>query len=288
MALEFKKAEKRKVWLKVALVGPSGSGKTYSSLLMASGIGGKIALIDTENNSAALYSDLFNFDTLSITPPYTVPKYLEAMDVAINDGYDILIVDSLSHAWAGEGGLLSKKEAMDARGGNSFANWAKITPEQEKLVSKILNVSIHLISTIRAKQAYVIEENEKGKSAPKKVGLAPVQREGVEYEFSTVLDLDIQHNAKASKDRTGLFRTDEIFQITKETGKKLVEWLSAAKPSLEELQKMYDLAAIKGLKNDEVKAYIGAMFNKPSSKDLTQDEFKKLCEYIEYCQVKEP
>jgi hypothetical protein len=232
----FKKAERTQARLKIALTGPSGSGKTFSALIIAAGIGKKIAVVDTENGSASLYADMdkgplagISFDTLEIVPPYTIGKYLEAIDAAEKAGYDVLVVDSISHAWAGEGGLLDKKTALDARGGNSYTNWATITPEQERFKARILQADMHIICTMRSKQDYVLELNEKGKQAPRKVGLAPIQRDGMEYEFTTVLDIAMDHNAAASKDRTGLF-DGQIFKPTKETGVKIMKWLKAGKP----------------------------------------------------------
>lgn len=222
--LKFKKAERTKAKLKLAIAGPSGSGKTMSALRLAKGIGGKIAVIDTENESASLYSDRFEFDTLALAPPYTTQSYIEAMRAAVEAGYDVVIIDSISHQWAGEGGILSRKEQMDSRGGNSFTNWGKLTPEQEKFKSEILHFPIHLIVTMRSKQEYVLTENDKGKQAPRKVGMAPVQREGMEYEFTTVFDVAMNHEAAVSKDRTGIFG-DAFFQITEKIGADIAKWL---------------------------------------------------------------
>ena len=234
--MTFKKAERKQARPKLAITGPSGSGKTFSALLIAAGMGKKIAVIDTENGSASLYADVekgalkgIEFDTLEIAPPYTIDKYVLAIQAAEEASYDVLIVDSISHAWAGEGGLLSKKEALDQRGGNSYTNWAGITKEHEIFKSRILAADVAMICTMRSKQDYVLETNDKGKSAPKKVGMAPIQRDGMEYEFTVVLDLAMDHNAQASKDRTGLF-DGKIFKPSKETGKAIMEWLKGGVP----------------------------------------------------------
>jgi hypothetical protein len=240
----FRRAERRQVKLKIAETGPSGSGKTYSALLMAQGIieemaargqKGKIAVVDTESKSASLYADQKNgplagidFDVLEIESPYTIAKYLHAIDQAEREGYAVLIIDSISHAWAGDGGLLSKKEALDSRGGNSYTNWAGITKEHEVFKAKLLACKIHLIVTMRSKQDYVLEVNDKGKQAPKKVGMAPIQRDGMEYEFTSVFDLAMDHNAVASKDRTSLF-DGQIFKPTRATGHALMKWLLEGK-----------------------------------------------------------
>jgi hypothetical protein len=216
--------------IKIAITGPSGSGKTMSALRLAKGLGDKFAVVDTENGSASLYSDKFDFDTLNLSPPYTTEKYMAAIDEAVKKGFDTLIIDQISHAWAGEGGLLQLKEMLDSSGkGNSYTNWAKITPLQEQFISKILHSPINLIATLRSKQEYILIENERGKQEPRKVGMAPVQRDGVEYEFTTVFDISMAHTATVSKDRTGLFSSNP-FQITEEIGSKIKEWLLTAKP----------------------------------------------------------
>jgi len=232
----FKKAERRQHKPKLALTGPSGSGKTYSALLLASGMGKKIAVIDTENGSASLYADMdkgplkgIKFDVLEIDPPYTIDRYAKAIEAAIVEKYDVLVIDGISPAWAGEGGLLSKKEALDQRGGNSYTNWAGITKEHEIFKASILNADIILVATMRSKQDFVLEVNEKGKQSPKKVGLAPIQRDGIEYEFTVVFDLAMDHNAAASKDRTSMF-DGQIFKITKKTGEQFMAWLAGGKP----------------------------------------------------------
>lgn len=227
--MQFKRASRRQVKFKLALTGPSGAGKTYSALLIASGLGKKIALLDTENHSASLYGDAFEFDELTMNPPYLIQKYRAAIDLAVKEKYDVLVIDSITHAWAGDGGLLAKKEALDAAGkGNGYTNWAGITKEHEAFKAALLNADIHLICTMRSKQDYALVD-EKGKQVPKKIGLAPIQREGMEYEFTTVLDLSMNHHAEASKDRTGLF-DGQMFIPDKNTGVKILDWLSSAAP----------------------------------------------------------
>jgi hypothetical protein len=162
---------------------------------------------------------------MPIYAPYTTEKYIEAINLAVKAGYDWVIVDSTTHAWAGEGGLLDQKEQRDGRGGNTYTNWAPITKKQEAFKASLQNSPIHLIATMRSKQDYVIVEKN-GKSTPQKVGLAPVQREGMEYEFTLVLDVAMNHEAEVSKDRTGLF-AGKLFKITQETGKELKGWLES-------------------------------------------------------------
>lgn len=224
--MAFQKAERKKAKLRLGLCGPSGSGKTYSALLLAQGLGGKIAVIDTENHSAELYADLCDYDVSIITAPYTVEKYLAALKEAEKSGYSVVILDSITHAWAGEGGLLDQqgKIADSSARKNSYTAWRTVTPKHNQFIEAMLTSPCHVIATMRVKQEYVQEKNENGKTVIRKVGLAPVQREGMEYEFTTVLDIDTNHNAKASKDRTRIFG-DQIETIKKETGERLIAWL---------------------------------------------------------------
>lgn len=223
----FRKAERRKAKLRLGLVGPAGSGKTYGALLIAMGLGGKIALIDTENGSGDLYAHLGNYDVCTLDAPYTVQKYLTAIDEAERAGYDVLIIDSLSHAWAGEGGLLDQQgKIADSGRGNSYTAWRQVTPWHNKLVEAMLTSKCHIIATMRAKTEYVQEKNDKGKTEIKKVGMAPVQRDGMDYEFGVVFDLDVNHNATVSKDRTSLF-DGQIFRPSQKTGEALKNWLES-------------------------------------------------------------
>lgn len=218
----FRKAERKQSYLKIALTGPSGSGKTYSALLMASGMGKKIAMLDTENGSGELYSDICNYDIETITPPFTHTKYIEVIKEAQNAGYDVLIIDSLTHVWSGSGGLLEQQEqiARTKYKGNTWAAWKDITPMHDALVQAILQSKIHIIATMRSKQDYIQTEDKK----IKKVGMAPQQREGMDYEFTIVFDIDREkHEATASKDRTKIF--DNVIEvITADTGRRIMEW----------------------------------------------------------------
>lgn len=230
--MSFQKAEKKKVRLKLAISGPSGSGKTYSALRLAKGMGGKTAVIDTENGSASLYADSFEFDVMEIHPPFTTAKYAAAIKAATAAKYDNLIIDSMTHQWAGEGGILDRKAQLDSKpGSNGYTNWNQMTPEHEAFKSAILQSDIHIIATVRSKQEYILETNDKGKQAPKKVGMAPVQRDALEYEFTIVFDVFMNHKCSVSKDRTGLF-IEEVFQINEETGKTILDWTRSGKDSV--------------------------------------------------------
>ena len=225
----FQKATRKKAKLRLALIGPSGSGKTYSALELATGLGGRIALIDTERGSGDLYADRFVYDTLQLEPPFTPQKYIQAIEAAQKEGYSVVIIDSLSHAWAGEGGILDIHDNItrSSRSSNGYVAWKDVTPQHERIINAILGASLHVIGTIRTKTAYEVVEDERGKKAPKRIGLAPIQRQGMEYEFTCVLDLAVDsHVASASKDRTGLF-DGQHFVINERTGEQLLEWLEA-------------------------------------------------------------
>tara|TARA_R110000851_G_C13101390_1_gene568468 strand:- start:9785 stop:10675 length:891 start_codon:yes stop_codon:yes gene_type:complete len=219
--MEIRKSERRKAKMKLALQGSSGSGKTYSSLLIAKGLAGndftKVAVIDTENGSADLYAHLGDYNVISLQPPYSPERYIEAINLCENAGIEVVIIDSISHCWDY---LLDVHSNMV---GNSFTNWGKITPRQNAFVNKILQSDTHIIATMRVKQDYVLNQKN-GKTIPEKVGLKAVQRNDVDYEFTIVFDIDIAHNAKASKDRTGLFIDKPEFVINTATGKKLLAW----------------------------------------------------------------
>ncbi len=222
--MEIRPAQRKKAKLRLGIAAPSGAGKTYSALLLAFGLGGKVGLIDTEHGSGDLYAHLGEYDIIGIEAPYTVAKYTQAIKAFEDAGYTTIIIDSLTHAWAGDGGLLDKQGKLADRGTNSFAAWRTITPEHNNLVDAMLRSPCHIIATMRAKQEYVLETNDKGKQQPKKVGMAPVQREGMEYEFTVMLDVDMHHIASASKDRTSLF-DGRFFKIDSATGEELLAWL---------------------------------------------------------------
>lgn len=219
----FQQAVRQVAKLRLALSGPSGSGKTYSALLIASGIVPmeKVAVIDTENGSANLYANLGTYSVLTLHPPYTPKKYIEAIHAAEQEGFELVIIDSLSHSWNGEGGLLEQKDkATDAKyKGNSWAAWREVTPEYNKLIETMLNSPCHIIATMRAKTEYM-QDDSSGRKRIVKVGAAPIQRDGIEYEFTVVFDLSIDHMATVNKDRTRLF-DGQYFVPTPDVGKTL-------------------------------------------------------------------
>lgn len=211
-------AERKNAKIKLAITGSSGSGKTYSALLLASGLTNweKVAVIDTENGSANLYAHLGAYKVLPLEN-HKPDTYIKAIEVCEKAGIEVVILDSVTHEWEW------CKEYHNSLPGNSFTNWGKVTPLHDKFVRKILTTNVHVIATMRTKQDYVLQDKN-GKKVPEKVGLKVVQRDGLDYEFTLVFDLDINHNANASKDRTGLFSAENLFVITEGTGKTILDW----------------------------------------------------------------
>lgn len=236
MSILFEPVTRAKSKARIAITGPSGSGKTLSALYLAFGITGdwdKIALIDTEHERARFYAnreDLSVGDFLyaSMTPPFSPDKYIEYVNSAATavgtDG--CVIVDSFSHAWDNEGGVLDIKSDIAKRAGkNDYTAWDEAGKIQNNLVNTILSANCHTIITMRAKMAYAMEVNDRGKTVPVKVGLAPVQRENTEYEFDIVFQLGRDHVASLSKDTTFLDAWSGV--ITPELGRQLGDWLNS-------------------------------------------------------------
>lgn len=221
----FRKAQKSQSKARICISGPAGSGKTFSALLIASGLGKSIAMIDTEHGSGDLYSDRLDYDILRLCPPFECKKYIEGIKEAEIRGYDVIIIDSLTHAWAGEGGLLDMKDKIVQSGkGNDWTSWRYVTPLHNQLVEAILQSKCHIIATARSKMKYAPEEENGKIKRVRKIGLDPVLREGMEYEFTVVLDISSEHVATSSKDRTGLF-DGQFFTPGRETGQKILSWL---------------------------------------------------------------
>lgn len=228
----FSKAVKHDAKLRLAISGPSGSGKTFTALTIAATMntGKRIALVDTEHGSASKYADLFDFDVAEMHPPFHPEKFVSAIKDAAQAGYGVIILDSLTHAWNGEGGMLELVTEIAKRKyqGNSYAAWNDATPIQKNLIEAIIGTQIHVIATMRAKMDYVLEKDEKtGKSSPKKVGMAPEQRADMPYEFDVMLDMNIDNEAIVSKTRCPALAGRVITKPGKNIADVLVKWLQA-------------------------------------------------------------
>ena len=218
--MNLRQSSKKQAKIKLALQGCAGSGKTYSALLLAHGLCNdwtKIAVIDSENGSADLYAHLGTYNVLNLSENFTPETYIEAIKVCEDAGIEVIIIDSISQCWDY---LLEYHATLQ---GNSFTNWQKVTPRINAFMQKILQSRSHVICTMRCKQDYVLSEKN-GKMVPEKVGLKAVMRDGIDYEFTIVFDINMKHQAIASKDRTALFVNKPEFIITPTTGQAILDW----------------------------------------------------------------
>ena len=247
--LQLKKATRKQVKLRLGLSAVSGGGKTYSALLLAYGMTNdwtKIAVIDTENSSASLYSHLGEFNVIDLQAPFTPERYIEAIKACEDGGMEVIIIDSVTHEWDGKGGILDISNSMN---GNSYTNWAKLTPRHDAFINSVLQSNCHVITSVRRKQDYELTKNDNGKVVPVKVGLKEITREGFEYELTLNLNIEMNHHATASKDRTGLFIDKPEFVITPETGKLLIDWCNSGEVVKTPIEEINECTTIEELGN---------------------------------------
>lgn len=322
MAFQIVKAQRKKAKLRLGICGASGSGKSYSALLMAYGITkewASIGVIDTERRSAHLYSHLCGteepYGVIELGPPYSPERYAEAIHAFEQAGYKAIIVDSLSHAWEMEGGVMDQVDSLRVGKyrGDSKQAWRDMTPQHNHMVDALLQSPCHVIVTMRSKVEYDWNAvDEKGKKTVKKIAMAPIQRPGLDYEFTVVIDIDRErHLATASKDRTGVFG-DKCFTPTSQTGQQLLDWLNDApdddsqvqqqtqplqeslpKPMLPEgwetaieqklaLKDINDLMKQAGIAPEQAAEFAQKITGRTtSSKELTKDQLEQLKQAIE-------
>ena len=243
----LRKAERKSAKIRLGLASPSGGGKTYSALLIARGLASswdKIAVIDTENGSADLYSQLGDYNVLSLTAPYHPQRYIDAIHECEEAGMEVIIIDSITHEWSGVGGCLEiqQNEVDKQRVKNTYTAWKVVTPIHQKFIDAILQSRCHIITTVRSKTDYM-QVDDNGRKSIQKVGMAQVTRDGFEYELTISLDLDENHRAVVSKDRTNLFEGHPAFIPTVETGEILKQWCESGVNEKEDL-----LASLKNCK----------------------------------------
>lgn len=230
----FKKAVKHEAKLRLAIAGPSGSGKTYTALSIGTALanGGRVAVVDTEHGSASKYADLFDFDSVNFDAPFHPHRFVEAIGEAAKAGYDVIILDSLSHAWFATGGILDivDEAAKRSKSGNSYMAWKEGTPVHNELIEAIVGAHIHVIGTMRSKTEYALVVNDRGKQEPKKIGLAPVQRDGFEYEFDVMLDMDTENNAIVGKTRCSALIGRVFNRPGQDVANILTDWLTGTPP----------------------------------------------------------
>lgn len=286
MAIQFKRAVKSQAKARIGLIGPSGSGKTYTALLLAQAMGERIAAIDTEHGSASKYADEFEFDTLELAN-FHPQNYIDGIKAAGQAGYDVIIIDSLSHAWAGSGGALELADKGALKySGNRFAAWRDVTPLHNQLIEAMLSSPAHVIATMRSKMEYIQTQDSKGKTIIRKVGMAPIQRDGMEYEFDIVGDLDIDHNLIISKTRCRALDGVVINKPGKELAETVKAWLSDGeplpdKPTEAQTARMMALVNELSLDGSFMARLISDEYGKGKYNELTQDEAESLNQMLE-------
>jgi AAA domain len=274
----FKKATKKQSRLRFALCGPSGSGKTYSSLAIAQHLGKSIAVIDTERGSASKYADLFTFDVCELTE-FHPGRYAEAIKAADADGYEVIIIDSLSHAWFAE---------LDMAQGN-FSNWAKIRPLERALIDVMLGSRAHIIGTMRSKTEWVMTPttNKQGKETlqPTKVGMAPMQASGIEYEFDIAGEINLDHLLTISKSRCSTLSNTTHLNPGRDLAEQMMMWLSDGEPAPEssesKCERIRAAREAAGLGSDSVKTLITTEFNQSHPSKLTSEECDRIVAMID-------
>jgi hypothetical protein len=262
----FQKAVKSKSKLRLAVFGISGSGKTYTSLELATGMGGKIAVLDTEHGSASKYADRFEFDVAEIKKPFTLEKYIKFIKNAEESGYNVLIIDSLSHGWKE---LLEEMDKLaNAKfSGNTWGAWSEGTPKQNKFIEALLSFNGHIIATMRSKTEWTISVNDKGKTVPKRVGAAPVQGKDIEFEFDMLMEMTEEHLCRIIKDRTSKYQDEIMEKPNRKFGEQLIAWLNEGtdKPAKSFPQELED--------SDK----LGKAFNgEEITEDTMKEELKKI------------
>lgn len=234
MAFQVKKAKREKIYTKVALMAPSGGGKTYGSLRLATGMAEeikketgkdpKILMANTEAKRGYYYANEFDYDIVDIEPPHNPEKYVELIDFAVKEGYDILIIDSSSHEWEGKGGCLE----LHQQAGGTYQSWAKVTPRHNKFIQAIADSPIHIIATMRGKDQYEMSKDEKGRTSVQKLGVGAKQRDGFEYEFTVTFLIDQKTNtAEVQKDNTHIFDSEGPTILSENHGRKLMQWANS-------------------------------------------------------------
>lgn len=247
--MKLQQAKRSQVKLRLGLSGASGFGKSYSALLLAYGITNdwsKVAIIDTENNSASLYSHLGEFNVLTLEEPYSPERYIQAIKACESYSQEVIIIDSITHEWTGKGGCLQIHQQLGGR----FQDWAKVSPRHQAFIDAILQSNCHVITTVRRKIDYSLDMNSNGRTRVIKHGTKEITREGFEYELTANFELiNDKHLAKASKDRTGLFMDKPEFVISSATGKKLIHWCNMGM-SIETIRKEIESClTVDGLKH---------------------------------------
>ena len=276
MAFQVKKAKREKIYVKLALMAPSGGGKTYGSLRLASGMAdeikketgkdAKILLANTEQKRGYYYANEFDYDIVDIEPPHNPERYVELIDFAVSEGYDILIIDSSSHEWEGKGGCLE----LQQQAGGTYQAWSKITPRHNRFIDAIADSPIHIIATMRGKDQYEVNKDDRGKTSVQKLGVGAKQRDGFEYEFTCTFLIDQKTNcAEVQKDNTHIFEGEGATLLTENHGRKIIQWANSGEGYTPVAKKDTDQPTADKLSSlkDEVIALMGKIIESGINKE---------------------
>lgn len=303
--MPFSKATKTAAKLRLALAGPSGSGKTFTALTLGCALGTRVAVIDTERGSASKYADLFSFDVLELDS-FSPLAYVAAIQEASAAGYDVVIVDSLTQAWAGKGGALELVDtaAKQAKSSNTYFAWREVTPLHNQLVDALVGCPAHLIATLRSKVEYLIETTQQGKSVPRRVGMAPIQREGLEYEFDLFGEMDRDNTLLIQKSRCPELSGVVIPKPSGQLAETLKAWLAGApvpaQPQREtpaasppvitdgQRKRLFALTGKAKIADATLKAWLLNTYGYTSTSQIAQSHYDAICGAIEHGAVTVP
>lgn len=259
MGFQVQKAVREKIYTKIALMSPSGGGKTYSSLVLATGMAkelerqtgkkAKILMANTEQARGRYYANEFDYDIIDLTPPYNPELFVEAINFAVSSGYDILIMDSTSPEWEGQGGCLE----LQQKAGGTYQAWKNVTPRHDAFINALASSPIHIIATMRGKDQYELDVDDKGKKSVKKLGVGGKQRDGFEYEFTCTFLVDLKsHVADPQKDNTHIFENATPSMLTQAHGEKIIKWANMSDVEPKSSSNSHSSDKIEELRNEIV------------------------------------
>lgn len=291
MAFKVQKAVREKIFVKIALMGASGAGKSYSALKLATGMTdelekinkkeARILLANTEDSRGRYYADEFEYDIVDIEPPHNPEKYVELINFAVDEGYDVLIIDSTSHEWEGQGGCLE----LQQKAGGNYQAWAKVTPRHNAFIEAIASSPIHIIATMRGKDQYVMESDDKNKTQVKKLGVGAKQRDGFEYEFSCTFLIDQKtHMAETQKDNSHLFESSIGTLLTEDHGRKIIQWANSGEGYTPKVKKPAATTNPKDIV-DKISAVAKDAFAKGVDRDAFYGVVEEICGTKSYNKV---
>ena len=291
MAFKVQKAVREKIFVKIALMGASGAGKSYSALKLATGMTdelekmnkkeARILLANTEDSRGRYYADEFEYDIVDIEPPHNPEKYVELINFAVDEGYDVLIIDSTSHEWEGQGGCLE----LQQKAGGNYQAWSKVTPRHNAFIEAIASSPIHIIATMRGKDQYVMESDDKNKTQVKKLGVGAKQRDGFEYEFSCTFLIDQKtHMAETQKDNSHLFEGSIGTLLTEDHGRKIIQWANSGEGYTPKVKKPATTSNPKDVV-DKISAVAKDAFAKGVDRDAFYGVVEEICGTKSYNKV---